>query len=390
MNVNIEFFDSEPLENLITCLNFKMDKVIFFGHSDTMTESRIQDTRRALRNICGIEEVEFITVSQKSLYKVLELLEKEITAEMKSGNTCFFDLSGGEDLVLVAMGMLATQYKVPLHKFALPENELYLLTKWDAVPRIDEVVERRDLQLTLDDIIGLHGGVINYRQQKDVKSNLQDKDFADTVKIMWEIANDSQKKWNGLSSVFKECTKYEDETQRVRVSVKAMKQALKRIPDIISVKEFGNYLNRLAGQAILEKVSIDEEMIKFSYKTPLIRDCVLDAGCLLELHTYYERMESGRYSDCRVGVHIDWDGEINGREIDVENEIDVMLLEGVVPVFISCKNGRVNQMALYELDAVANRFGGKYVRKELSATQEITPGYLKRAEEMGIIIDMQK
>lgn len=390
MNVNIEFFDSEPLENLITCLNFKMDKVIFFGHSDTMTESRIQDTRRALRNICGIEEVEFITVSQKSLYKVLELLEKEITAEMKSGNTCFFDLSGGEDLVLVAMGMLATQYKVPLHKFALPENELYLLTKWDKVPRIDEVVERRDLQLTLDDIIGLHGGVINYRQQKDVKNNLQDKEFRTAVKVMWEIANDNQKKWNGLSSVFKECTKYEDEYQRVRVSVKAMKQAMNRIPDIISVKELSNYLERLGNQTILERVSIDEEMIKFSYKTPLIRDCLLDAGCLLELHTYYERVESGRYSDCRVGVHIDWDGEISGREIDVENEIDVMLLEGVVPVFISCKNGRVNQMALYELDAVANRFGGKYVRKELSATQEITPGYLKRAEEMGIIVDMQK
>ncbi len=390
MNVNIEFFDSEPLENLITCLNFKVDKVIFFGHSDTMTEDRIQDTRRALRNICGIEDVEFITVSQKSLYKVLELLEKEITAEMKAGNTCFFDLSGGEDLVLVAMGMLATQYKVPLHKFALPENELYLLTKCDKVPRIDEVVERRELKLTLDDIIGLHGGVINYRQQKDVKSNLQDKDFKKAVSVMWEIANDSQKKWNGLSSIFKECTKYEDEYHRVRVSVKAMKQAMKRIPDIISVKELGNYLNRLGNQDILGQVSIDDEMIKFSYKTSMIRDCLLDAGCLLELHTYYERLESGRYSDCRVGVHIDWDGEINGREIDVENEIDVMLLEGVVPVFISCKNGRVNQMALYELDAVANRFGGKYVRKELAATQEITPGYLKRAEEMNIIVDMQK
>ncbi|MBR4084896.1 MAG: DUF1887 family protein [Lachnospiraceae bacterium] len=390
MNVNIEFFDSEPLENLITCLNFKMDKVIFFGHSDTMTENRIQDTRRALKNICEISDVEFVTVSQKSLYKVLELLEKEVTEEMKAGNTCFFDLSGGEDLVLVAMGMLATQYKVPLHKFALPENELYLLTKWDKVPRIDEVVPRRELQLTLDDIIGLHGGIINYRQQKDVKSNLQDNDFKDAVGVMWEIANDSQKKWNGLSSVFKECIKYEDEYHRVRVSVKAMKQAMKRIPDIISVKELRNYLNRLGNQAILERISIDEEMIKFSYKTPNIRDCLLDAGCLLELHTYYERMESGRYSDCRVGVHIDWDGEINGREIDVENEIDVMLLEGVVPVFISCKNGRVNQMALYELDAVSNRFGGKYVRKELAATQEITPGYLKRAEEMNIIVDMQK
>ena len=270
------------------------------------------------------------------------------------------------------------------------ENELYLLTKWDQVPRIDEVVERRELLLTLDDIIGLHGGVINYRQQKDVKSNLEDKAFRDSVATMWEIANDSQKKWNGLSSVFKECTKYEDDTQRVRVSVKVMRQAMKRIPDIISVKELANYLNRLGDQGILEKVSIDEEFIKFSYGSSLIRDCLLDAGCLLELHTYYERMESGRYSDCRVGVHIDWDGEINGREIDVENEIDVMLLEGVVPVFISCKNGRINQMALYELDAVANRFGGKYVRKELSATQEITPGYLKRAEEMGIVVEMQE
>lgn len=390
MNVNIEFFDSEPLENLITCLNFKMDKVIFFGHSDTMTQDRMKDTRRALRNICKIEDVEFITVSQKSLYKVLEMLEKEISAEMKSGNKCFFDLSGGEDLVLVAMGMLATQYKVPLHKFALPENELYLLTKWDKVPRIDEVVESRELQLTLDDIIGLHGGVINYRQQKDVKSNLDDKTFREAVKIMWEIANDSQKKWNGLSSVFKECTKYEDEYGRVRVSVKAMRQAMKRIPDIISVNELEGYLNRLGNQGILERVEIDDEFIKFSYSSLLIRDCLLDAGCLLELHTYYERVESGRYCDCRVGVHIDWDGEINGREIDVENEIDVMALEGVVPVFISCKNGRVNQMALYELDAVANRFGGKYVRKELAATQEISPGYLKRAEEMGIVVCMER
>lgn len=390
MYVNIEFFDLEPLENLVTCLHFKMDKVIFFGHSDIMTEDRIQDTRRALWNICKIQNVEFVTVSQKSLYKILELMEKIISVEMKGGNKCFFDLTGGEDLVLVAMGMLATRFSVPLHKFALPENELCLLTKWEQVPRIDEVVECREIQLTLDDIIGLHGGLINYRQQKDVKSNLEDRVFREAVRAMWEIANDSQKKWNGLSSVFKECTKYEDEYGRVRVSVKAMRQTMQRIPDIISIKELAGYLSRLGNPGILERVEIDDEFVKFSYSSPLIRDCLLDAGCLLELHTYYERKESGRYSDCRVGVHIDWDGEINGREIDVENEIDVMLLEGVVPVFISCKNGRVNQMALYELDTVANRFGGKYVRKELAATQEITPGYLKRATEMGIIVDMQK
>lgn len=390
MNINIEFFDKEPIENLITCIHFKMDKVIYFGHSDTMTQDKIQDTRRALKNICGITDVEFFEVSQKSLYKVMELMERELKKVLTNGNKCFFDLTGGEELVLVAMGMLTFQYKVPMHKFGLPENELYLLNKWEDVPRIDEVVEHRQLQLTLDDMIGLQGGVINYRQQKDVKSHLEDKHFETAVKNMWEIANDNQRKWNGLSAVFKECNHYENENRDVKVPVKSMRQALKKIPDIISISELTQYFNRLQKYNVLTQVVVDEEYIRFRYGDDMLRECLLDAGCLLELHTYYERVESGRYSDCRIGVHIDWDGIIDGGEVDVENEIDVMLLEGITPVFISCKNGRVNQMALYELDAVANRFGGKYVRKELTATQEITPAYLKRAEEMNIIINMEE
>lgn len=390
MNINIEFFDKEPIENLITCFHFKMDKVIYFGHSDTMTQDKMQDTRRALKNICEITDVEFFEVSQKSLYKVMELMERELKKVLNNGNKCFFDLTGGEELVLVAMGMLTFQYKVPMHKFGLPENELYLLNKWEDVPRIDEVVEHRQLQLTLDDMIGLQGGVINYRQQKDVKSHLEDKHFETAVKNMWEIANDNQRKWNGLSAVFKECNPYENENRDVKVPVKSMRQALKKIPDIISISELTQYFNRLQKYNVLAQVVVDEEYIRFRYGNDMLRECLLDAGCLLELHTYYERVESGRYSDCRIGVHIDWDGIIDGGEVDVENEIDVMLLEGITPVFISCKNGRVNQMALYELDAVANRFGGKYVRKELTATQEITPAYLKRAEEMNIIINMEE
>lgn len=29
MVVNYEFLDKEPMDNLITCLNFKVDKVVF-------------------------------------------------------------------------------------------------------------------------------------------------------------------------------------------------------------------------------------------------------------------------------------------------------------------------------------------------------------------------
>lgn len=389
MNINIEFFDEEPIENLITCMNFKMDKVIFFGHNDIMTQEKIQATRKSLKNICDITNVEFFEVSQKNLYKIVELMENEIRKEVHSGGKCFFDLTGGEDLVLVAMGILSTRHKVPMHKFDIPSEELYLLNKWEDVLRIDEAVEVRVLELTLDDIIGLHGGVINYRQQKDVKSHLTDAEFEQDVERMWGIARQNQRKWNALSSVLKSCIKYESGALSVSMQADSLVKIAKRTPDMTSIKEIRRYLHQLTEAGILKGLRADTQLVEFTYKSELIRDCVLDAGCLLELHTYYERKQTGKYSDCRVGVHIDWDGIIHGYEVDVENEIDVMLLEGKNPVFISCKNGKVNQMALYELDAVASRFGGKYVKKELAATQEISQGYRKRAEEMNILIQME-
>ena len=167
-----------------------------------------------------------------------------------------------------------------------------------------------------------------------------------------------------------------------------LEKIAKKTPDMTSLKEIRRYLQQLCAQGILLRVWTDAQYTRFTYKDELIRDCLLDAGCLLELHTYYVFRNTGKYSDYRVGVHIDWDGVINNFEVDVENEIDVMLLEGKTPVFISCKNGKVNQMALYELDAVAGRFGGKYVKKVLAATQQINVGYVKRAEEMDISIQM--
>lgn len=69
---------------------------------------------------------------------------------------------------------------------------------------------------------------------------------------------------------------------------------------------------------------------------------------------------------------------------DVVNEIDIMSINNNLPTFISCKIGNVDQMALYELETVANRFGGKYAKKVLIVAKDVAHGHLLRAEEMGI------
>ena len=98
------------------------------------------------------------------------------------------------------------------------------------------------------------------------------------------------------------------------------------------------------------------------------------------------------YNDVRNGVCIDWDGDIHfGEDIikDTENEIDIMMMHRIVPVFVSCKNGNVDMDELYKLNSVADRFGSKYSKKVLVASALDHMGsfadyFRQRARDMNI------
>ena len=88
-------------------------------------------------------------------------------------------------------------------------------------------------------------------------------------------------------------------------------------------------------------------------------------------------------------MHLDWDGVIEDNpQSDVLNEIDVLTMAGNIPTFISCKNGKLDTNgklhALYELETVAQRFGGKYARKVLVVRHEFGSVHEERAGELGI------
>ena len=112
----------------------------------------------------------------------------------------------------------------------------------------------------------------------------------------------------------------------------------------------------------------------------------MDGGSILELYTYKKEKEHS--TDCRVGVHLDWDGVVQSKGMDVLNEIDVLTISGNVPTFISCKGGKLGSHqtlhALYELETVTRRFGGKYAKKVLVTAWPIGRTYVERAEELRI------
>ena len=384
MNVNIELFDKEPIENLITCLNLKIDKVVYFGYFDVMTQAAIETTKKSLRKMCGDVETEFVEVSRKELSKGVDALERVVERETKAGNKCFFDLTGGEDLVLVAMGILSTQYDCPMHRFEISTGTLRMMNRFD-MPGIETMLERRNLNLTLDDIIGFQGGILYYDEEQEYQNHLDEPEFFEDVKAMWSIGSKSNRKWNGLCSVLKECGDYMDEDFHVKMPECELEAVTKRVPQIGSLERLYPYLEKLERKGVLFGLRTENNYVYFSYKNESIQEILIDAGKLLELVTYLQMKLTGRYSDCRTGVKIDWDGITRNDKSDVNNEIDVMLLEGYTPIFISCKNGKVDQMPLYELDTVASRFGGKYVKKELSLGERMHISRFNRAKEMDIV-----
>ena len=152
-------------------------------------------------------------------------------------------------------------------------------------------------------------------------------------------------------------------------------------------RQLNRILDELAGAGVLTDLVHQNGRYRFRYKSEYVKDLLCDCGSVLELCVYLDELETS--DECMVGVHIDWDGEIHTTPgIDVLNEIDVLSLKGYIPTFISCKSGNMKPIntrnALYELDSVARKCGGKYARKVLAIEKEISDVNAERAREMGI------
>lgn len=382
MNVNVEFLDREPIENMITSLHFCLDKIVFFGYHDEIIRQKEQ-TRKFLRDVCGVADVSFFAVSQTSLKDVLKVMREQIGKEYSQGSTVYFDLTGGESLILVAIGMLAKEFDAPLHQYLIKQDRLVELTP-ENVHQISRDVKRQEIRLNLDQYISMQGGEINHRLHKGSK-DLSDEAFRRDIRNIWKIAKRHETVWNAFSEFLPKLSRSSNaEVLEVRMRKENVHALLREHAGLRNSGKLDAILEDCAAAGVLSGLE-HEDVYSFIYKSKTLREVLWEAGSILELHTYLAEEE--QTDDCMVGVHLDWDGRLHEKASeDVYNEIDVLTLRGYIPTFISCKSGNVNQMALYELETVASRFGGKYAKKVLVAPQGLSYGHRLRAQEMGIVV----
>ena len=381
MIVNIEFLSDEPIENVNTSLYFKIDKTIFFGFADVIEKKR-EITQNFLKKHCGVREVSFICLPEYQLDSILATMRKVIEQELIRKNDVFFEVTGGESLILIAFGMLAESFKAPMHSFDIETQKLIELNRENVTP-ISEVAPGQHIKLNLDAFIEMQGGKINYRLHKGAK-NLEDPQFEKQIEALWEISSKYGETWNFFADFLRRCCE-PDENWQVNITGKQVIAAYRKVNRFRSIRELEKMLSECAAAGVFMDFVHSKDQLSFRYKDEKIKDILWDAGSILEMHTFMEERKNA--DDCMVGVHLDWDGVIyNHSGKDTLNEIDVLSLHGVIPTFISCKNGSVNQMALYELQTVADKFGGKYAKKAIAAPQGLNDTHTLRAKEMGIEI----
>ena len=373
MNIIFEFLDSEPIHNVITNLNYRLDKTVFFGYADDIEKHREELTRFLLK-YCGGQTIEFVQVKRNNLKKIIAVIRETVEKERADGNTVFFDVTGGGEMPLVAFGYLAAEMGLPMHVFNMEEGRVKEQNEGAEI-EISEVVPPRHVEFDIEAQIELMGGTINKNERKSNKL-LNDEKSVETAKQLIEVFERNAKQWTNLSKNFNKVMKYngEDLLSFDETVVSAWQR-----------RQLSRLLYALEEKGLIRKEEDRNGKSRYRLLNAFVYKNLIEEGALLELATCLKLKEKYKY--VQAGVNVDWNGDTYESN-NVENEVDVIALDGYRPIIVSCKAGRgIGKETLYELDAVADRFGGKYAKKVLVTIHPLNPTTEKRAKEMGIEVD---
>ena len=106
----------------------------------------------------------------------------------------------------------------------------------------------------------------------------------------------------------------------------------------------------------IRELSMNANRISFTYSYPEAKTYLSTYGLWLEMYVFISAKKLNRFSDVKLGTMIDWDAYDDVSMAG--NEIDVIIMENSIPVFISCKLRRIATPDINELYIQRKRLGG--------------------------------
>lgn len=365
MELLIEFYDKDVLKNIVAPLTLRPKKVIYFydiGMNDMLVFTALKKCLE--RNIPDIK-LEYYPIDISSVDRISRQIGRII--DRNSIEKCALDLTGGSELMLLAGYKAGSKLNIPLLHTDLVNKRITDLE--------DDSLVTKTVPLTLEDFVDAKGACFMGESHRPPS---EERFLA--IKEMARFLFKHLHQWRYTCSFL--------QTVAARTLPHELMMESKwniHIKNGKAVYPDQEILEMFQTLGFIQNLSVHGEYVRFAFNTIEDRQYCISFGVWLELYVYISAKETGVFHDAKLGTMIDWDAYDN---ITVAgNEIDVILMDDSLPVFISCKLRDADTAALNELLIAKKRLGGwfsKGIIVTYSKEKKIHTGTYKRAQELGL------
>lgn len=374
MNTLIELYDERPLENVLGTDMFHPERTVFVCNRESSNNSDLERKLKDYIRYRGLKtELVFMDAKHYSVSSVLTTLRQAVSMYPD----CTIDITGGTDDELFASGMLCAEKNIPVITYSIKLNRYFSIRN---APEFENL--ECTIQYSTEDFFRMAGGMM--REGRVDNAILEN--YFDVIDPFFEIFMKNRRKWGDIVSYFQQVSQCpKDQPPKLKITG-AYTVKGERGRRISAPEEALRHLERIG---MLRELRIEPgERVSFTFKDEQVRKWLRDVGSVLEICTYKKCVECDLYNDVHTSVIVDW--EKNANRDKVTNEIDVMAVRGVIPVFISCKTCAVTTEALNELAILRDRFGGKGARAAIVTTENCKAVTINRARELDIEVIEQR
>lgn len=337
--VIVEFFDRTPIENMIGAFANRPERVVLVGETKKMKQQDNNYRRFLAATGNDVTQLEYRGVKVHQLHEIVRVLEGVV----QDYPGCCFDLTGGDDLTMVAIGVVYERHReqgIEMHQYNIRTGTVY------DCDLDGDVVDGQIPDMTVEQNVILHGGCIVSADQRESGTFQWDfnEEFVHDIEAMWRISSANPGGWNHQLSMLDKMQQFaslSEDGLGMSVSIPAAESYFHARRLKLNLK---GVFYRLEQEGLLTALENDDVHFYLCFKNEQVKRCLTKVGTILELKTYLiatsltEQDGSARYNDVMTGVFIDWDGVVHEQTesaVDTENEIDLVLMRGLVPVFVS-------------------------------------------------------
>ncbi len=375
MKTIIELYDREPIENLLSTIIFQPEHVVYITGCDAPDAIRRQAMERALRRHAPMTRVHFLAADAASVPSIFEALRKAVA----TWPDCIFDFTGGRDLMLLSSGLFCQAHEVGGFFIDLPQG------RFVDVFRAGALKERFQMpRFSIGDVLDAAGGSLQRHGHFVEGSDTRE---METLLLRgWEVCRQNPSGWGGHVSYLQHVTRAATQADEDALTIRA--ERVIRVNAQHTVRADADILRALSRAELIQDLKIGENRVSFRYPNAVLRGYLTNYGIWLELFAYITAKRMDYFDDVGTSIVIDWNGK--GLPRSTQNEVDLILVRGIAPIFISCKAGIPDALALDEIKLLSYRFGGALSKSVLLTAAHFPPSnaLYQRARDMDIkVID---